>query len=461
MYRRCLMILCLAFGVLAPACATLPRISDKRPNFLIILTDDQRYDTMSYGVMPVTQATLFDQGATFTHAYDTTPLCAPSRANILTGMYAHNDGVETDQSKLYYPNFIYTMQQNGYYTGLVGKYLNSWNGEPRPEFDSWVAFFGGSSRYINPELNDNGTWSTHQGYITDILGDYVVKFLDQAATQPRPFILYFAPNAPHELATPDPIDENKLTNLPPWRPPSFNEPDVSAKPQWLQGKLLTPRVIHGEDEFRRNQLLTLMALDRADAKIFDAMRRNGQLDNTMIIFLTDNALFWGEHRMTQKNSLYEEGVLTPFAVRYPPLIPKPVVENRLVSTLDIPPTILQLAGIPIPANMDGLSMVNLFDGGPWRNALLLEGWPPRGVYAAVHTERYVYAETTGDKSEFYDLQTNPYELGNQIDDPQYQTIIQQLKIQLHLLEAQKGAPPTMAPVWIPTLSPTIVPTPTP
>ena len=257
MYRRYLMIFCLACSVLAPACATLPRINDKRPNFLIILTDDQRYDTMGYGVMPVTQATLFDQGATFTHAYDTTPLCAPSRANILTGMYAHNDGVETDQSRLNYPNFIYTMQQNGYYTGLVGKYLNSWNGEPRPEFDDWVAFFGGSSRYINPDLNDNGTWSTHQGYITDILGDYVVKFLDQAATQPRPFILYFAPNAPHELATPDPIDENKLTNLSPWRPPSFNEPDVSAKPQWLQGKLLTPRVIHGEDEFRRNQLLTL------------------------------------------------------------------------------------------------------------------------------------------------------------------------------------------------------------
>ena len=119
-----------------------------------------------------------------------------------------------------------------------------------------------------------------------------------------------------------------------------------------------------------------MALDRADAKIFDTLKQNGQLDNTMIIFLTDNALFWGEHRMTQKNSLYEEGVHTPFAVRYPPLIPKPVVENRLVSTLDIPPTILQLAGIPIPSNMDGLSLVNLFDGGPWRNALLLEGWPP-------------------------------------------------------------------------------------
>ena len=459
MHRRSLLILCLAGLLASQACATLPRINDRRPNFLIIITDDQRYDTMSYGVMPVTQATLFDQGATFTHAYDTTPLCCPARASLLTGMYAHNTGVKTNDNGLTYPNFIYTMQQNGYYTGLVGKYLNSWDGELRPEFDYWVSFFRGESAYIDPRLNNNGTWSTYKGYITDILGDDVIQFLDQAAKQPRPFILYFAPNAPHQPATPDPIDANKLTNLPAWRPPSFNEADVSDKPQWLQYKLLTPQEITQDDKFRRDQLLTLIALDRADAKIFDAMRQNGQLDNTVIIFLTDNALFWGEHRMTQKDSLYEEGVHTPFAIRYPPLIPKPVVKDQLVANIDIAPTILQLAGIPIPSNMDGLSMVNLFEGGPWRNALLLEGWPPRGSYSAIHTERYVYSETTGDKSEFYDLQTNPYELGNQINDPQYQTIIQQLRVQLHELQAQKGAPPTMAPEWIPTLSPTIVPTP--
>jgi arylsulfatase A-like enzyme len=146
-------------------------------------------------------------------------------------------------------------------------------------------------------------------------------------------------------------------------------------------------------------------------------------------------------------------------MRYPPLVPKPYVDDRLVANIDIAPTLYQLAGLPIPSNMDGLSMVHLFNGGPWRNALLLEGWPPRGIYSAVHTERYIYSETTGDKPEFYDLQTNPYELGNQIDDPVYQTIIQGLKDQLHQLQKQKGAPPAIAPELIPTLNPTIVPTP--
>ncbi len=458
MYNRKFFSMLILAGILfSQSCATLPRINETRPNFLIILTDDQRYDTMSY--MPATVATIFDQGVTFTHGYDTTPLCCPARASILTGMYAHNTGVQTNTDRLNKTTFFYDLHQNGYYTGLVGKYLNSWHGETRPEFDFWVSFFRGESAYIDPRLNDNGKWSTHKGYITDILGDYVIQFLDQAAKQPRPFVLLFAPNAPHQPATPAPMDENKLTDLAPWRPPSFNEADVSQKPQWLQEKLLTPQDIAKDDEFRRDQLLTLIALDRTNARIFDEMKKNGQLDNTMIIFLSDNALLWGEHRMTSKNSLYEEAVHVPFAIRYPPLIPKPYVDDRLVANIDIAPTLYQLAGLRIPSNMDGLSMVNLFNGGPWRNALLLEGWPPRGVYSAIHTERYIYSETTGDKSEFYDLQTNPYELGNQIDDPQYQTIIQQLKDQLHRLEKQKGAPPAMDPSWVPALSPTIIPTP--
>ncbi len=452
-------IFLLIAALLMQSCATLPRLDEKRPNFLIILTDDQRYDTMSY--MPVTQATLFDQGVSFTHAYDTTPLCCPARASILTGEYAHNTGVHTNDDRLNQTTFFYTLHQNGYNTGLVGKYLNSWQGMNRPEFDYWVSFFKGESSYDNPRLNINGSWGTHQGYITDLLGDYAIHFLDQAAKDPRPFVLLFAPNAPHQPATPYAGDENLLTDLAPWRPPSFNEADVSDKPKWLQERLLSPQEIAADDAFRRDQLLTLIALDRVDGRIFNEMKKNGQLDNTVIIFLTDNALLWGEHRMTSKNSLYEEAIHTPFAVRYPPLIPKPYVDSHLVANIDIAPTLYQLAGIPIPSNMDGLSLATLINGGPWRNALLLEGWPPRGTYSAIHTERYIYSETTGDKSEFYDLQVDPYELQNQIDNPYYQTIIQELKDQLHQLEQQHGAPPSMAPDLIPTLSPTIVPSPTP
>lgn len=460
MTRTKLFLSILMIGIiLSQSCSTLPRLNEKRPNFLIMVSDDQRFDTMDY--MPVTKSVVFDQGVTFSHGYITTPLCCPARASILTGEYAHNTGVKTNDDELYKSTFINVLQQNGYYTGLVGKYLNSWDGEIRPEFDYWVSFFRGESAYDDPYLNDNGKWSTQKGYITNILGDYVVQFLDQAAKDPRPFVLYFAPNAPHQPATPAESDKGKLSDLAPYRPPSFNEKDISDKPQWLQERELDATTIQRIDNFRRKQDLSLMALDRADAKIFDTLKKNGQLDNTVIIYISDNGLLYGEHRIFSKNSLYEEAIKVPFALRYPPLVPQPYVENRMVANIDIAPTLYQLAGIRIPSNVDGLSLVNLFDGGPWRNALLFEGWPPRGHYTSIHTERYVYSETRGDISEFYDLQTDPYEMTSQINNPAYKDIIDALRQQLHLLVDQQGTPPRLSPELIPTLNPTIVPTQSP
>lgn len=445
--------------VVSQSCSTLPRINDKRPNFLIMVSDDQRFDTMDY--MPVTKSVIFDQGVTFSHGYITTPLCCPARASILTGMYAHNTDVKTNDDPLNKETFINILQQNGYYTGLVGKYLNSWKGEIRPEFDYWVSFFKGESAYYDPYLNDNGKWSTHKGYITNILGDYVVQFLNQAARDPRPFVLLYAPNAPHQPATPFKGDLGKLSNLAPYRPPSFNEKDISDKPLWLQERELDDATIQRIDNFRRKQLLSLIALDRSNAEIFDALKKNGQLDNTVIIYLSDNGLLYGEHRISSKNSLYEEAIKVPFALRYPALVPKPYVDDRMVANIDIAPTLYQLAGIPIPSNVDGLSMVNLFNGGPWRDALLFEGWPPRGHYTSIHTERYVYSETKGDIAEFYDLQTDPYEMTSQIGNPAYQGIIQILRDQLHRLEDQTGAPPSLSPELIPTINPTLASTASP
>jgi arylsulfatase A-like enzyme len=425
--------------ILLTSCATLPRLNDKRPNFLIIISDDQRFDTMNY--MPLTQAAIFDQGVSFTNGFITTPLCCPARASILTGMYAHNTGVHTNDDPLNKPTFIYDLHQNGYYTGLVGKYLNSWKGEIRPEFDYWVSFFRGESAYDDPYLNINGTWSTPKGYITDILGGYVTEFLDRAAKNPRPFVLIFAPNAPHQPATPFEGDSGQFTGLAPFRPPSFNEADISDKPLWVQDQVLDDAAIQRIDNFRRKQLLTLIALDRVNERIFEALKQNGQLDNTVIIYLSDNGLLWGEHRISSKNSFYEEATRVPFALRYPPLVPTPYKEDRLVANIDIAPTLYQLAGLSIPPNVDGLSLVNLFEGGPWRDALLIEGWPPRGYFSSVHTARYVYSETKGDRSEFYDLLQDPFELQNQLDNPDDQDIIAGLKEKLQELQAQSGSGP--------------------
>ena len=424
----------------ATGCQSISQ-TQNRPNFLIIVTDDQRYDTMEY--MPNTQELIFDQGATFTNGYITTPLCCPSRSSILTGMYAHNHGVLENNLKLKHTTFMETMHENGYYTGLVGKYLNSWNGDPRPEYDYWVSYFRGETRYYRPDLNVNGEWIRHEDqYVTYVLGDYAVDFLDNAARQDKPFILLFTPNAPHEPVTPANEDLDLLQDLPPHRPPSFNEADISDKPAWLAERPpLTEEEIAVSDEFRRNQLLTLISLDRTIGRIMTELQSSGMLDNTFVLFISDNGKFWGEHRITSKNGMYDEASRVPFAIRYPPLITTPYIDSdHVVANIDIAPTILELANLSIPASMDGLSLIRLLSGNAdWREGVLLEGWPPRGVYAAVHTNRYVYAETIDDKSEFYDLQNDPYQLENLIDDPVYQDLIEHHKELLHKINIQKQA----------------------
>ena len=426
------------FATALSGCSALPIKEDTRPSFIIILTDDQRYDTMQY--MPQTQKWIFDQGVTFTNAFLTTPLCCPSRSSILTGMYAHNHGVHDNDGELKFKTVFEDLHAAGYYTGLVGKYLNTWDGERRPEFDYWVSFAHGESRYNNPRLNVNGEWIRHQDqYITYVLEDYVIKFIDQAAKKRKPFVLLFAPNAPHDPATPADEDKNKLKDLSPYRPPSFNEADMSDKPGWLASDPpLNNQEIAALDKFRRDQILTLFSLDRSIDHVMSKLKETNELDKTLVIFLSDNGKQWGEHRMTSKNSYYEESSRTPFGLRYPALVPKPYVENGIIANIDIAPTLYDLAGLPIPSSVDGLSLVKLLHkDSQWRKGILIEGWPGRGVYTAIHTDRYLYAETTGDRTELYDLEKDPYELTNVIDDPQYKDVIAELKVMLEQ-EKNKG-----------------------
>ncbi|MBK8780213.1 MAG: sulfatase-like hydrolase/transferase [Anaerolineales bacterium] len=445
MEKKIINLLLLFSLIILQACEALPRFNDTRPNFLIILTDDQRYDTMQY--MPKTQSLIFDQGVIFQHGYITAPLCCPSRASILTGRYAHNHDVWINEDELHYKTVFDYLDENGYYTGLIGKYLNTWNAEKRPEFDFWVSYKFGETRYQNPLLNVNGEFIRHQGqYVTYALGDYAMEFLDKSTHKSRPFALLLAVNAPHNPYTPAPEDTDMQIELPP-RLPSFNELDVSDKPAWIGLKDPPPDEarIQTLDEMRRGQILTLMALDRTLEKVLAKLEETGEMDNTVIIFLSDNGLHWGEHRfIAQKNTLYEESVHVPYAIRYPPLIPEPYVENKVVANIDIAPTLLDLAGIPIPDEMDGLSLVNLLTRqDDWREGVLIEGWPPRGEFAAIHTERYVYAETVLDQYapssdpqlELYDLEKDPYQMQSVAYDPQYKELIAKLKA---LLEQEKN-----------------------
>jgi len=417
------------------------------PNFLIIISDDQRYDTMDY--MPRTQARIFDQGVTFSRGYVTTPQCCPSRSSILTGMYAHNHHVYNNEVPLKETTLIERLHEHGYYTGDVGKYLNSWDGSYRPEFDFWTVFSGPAPGYFNPRLNINGDWREHQGYMTYILRDYALEFLRKAAQQDEPFALVFAPSAPHAPADPAPGDEKLYADLSPYRPPSYNEADLSGKPEWLQKRpLLIGNQIEGLDRFRRKQLQTLNALDQSVDSVLALLDEQGQANNTLVLYISDNALFWGEHRFDDaKLYPYEEAIHVPFALRYPPLTSKPRVESRLVANVDIAPTLYELAGIPIPPQVDGHSLVPLLRGETaWRDALLIEGWPLHRLYisyAAIRTDRYMYVDTEGDRPELYDMKDDPYQLKNQVNNPAYATTVTDLKQRL-----EQVRPPQPKRTWL-------------
>lgn len=402
---------------------------DNRPNFLIIMTDDQSHDTLVDPFMPHTKAMIADQGITFTRGYMSTALCCPSRSSFLTGKYARHHGVRTNRDRLTLPTVANDLHDAGYFTGLVGKYLNSWPGDARPEYDYWNCWRRG---YIDPLRNVQGKFMNVSGYITYIDRDAALDFLNQVPDG-QPFFLLFTPHAPHAPATPAPGDETLYTDLPPWRPPSFNPEDQSDKPAWLANRRpLTPEQVRVEvDEFRLKQLQCLHSVDLAVRDILNKLQEQGKLDHTFVVFYSDNGYFWGEHRLLHKNRVYEEASRGPFALRYTPLVKQPRVEDRLIQVIDLAPTMYELAGLPIPKDIDGKSLVPLMCGtDTWRDAILLEGWPGRQHYQAIRTERYVYVETDYDLAELYDTVADPYQLNNLVSDPDYINVVRRLRRRL-------------------------------
>lgn len=443
--------LCLAGSLLmlAAGCASsveTPTGQARRPNFLIIISDDQRHDTLGR-FMPITQGRIFGEGVTFTNGYVTTPLCCPSRSSILTGMYASRHGVHTNDAPLRKTTFVERLHAAGYHTGLIGKYLNSWDGSALPQFDLLAAFSHSEQTYDNPRLSINGSWKNHEGYITAILRDYALDFLDEVARQDTPFALIFAPPAPHFPAQPAPGDKDLYPDLPPYRPPNYNEADLSGKPQWLQKMPPLDAERQTEiDHFRRKQLQTLWSLDQAVGAILDRLQRQHRLDDTVIFYLSDNGVFWGEHRLAKgKNHAYEPSIRVPFAMRYPRLIDRGRVEPRLVANIDIAPTIYDLAGLPIPEDVQGRSLLPLLQGpSGWREEVLIEGWS-RPAYAAVHTARFVYIDTKGRFAELYDLERDPYQLENRANDPAYAPVVTDMRARLLRLRPQGWPPPAVEP----------------
>ena len=444
-----------------------PLPSEDPPNILLIVSDDQPFYTANY--TPAILNEIFAKGTTFSDAFISTSLCCPSRASILTGLYAHNHGVIDNNVPLTNTTFFEAIKDNAnlddnYRTALVGKYLNSQSGDCREEFDYWVAFPGTGPWYngtTNQPLNVNCKWMQFNNtYSTYLLRDYALQFLNDTIMEGKPFVMQFAPFNPHAGAAMLAQEDANLypNGLPSYYlPPTFNEVDVSDKPAWVQA--LPPgcpdrEVSECEEAYKQKQLTlarNLASFDRSVEALLDFLESKGELSNTLIIYINDNGAIQGEHRTFSKhwmikNVHYKESVKAIMGARWDDgHIPIGQTSYELVGNIDIAPTIYDVLGLTPPYPLDGRSLLDLWlvDGGsssePWRQSFLLEHWNPRYTDATIVTKSWSYTETKGDKPELYDREKDPYELNNLwcslADDPfcAYSETITNLAAELRLL----------------------------
>ena len=414
----------------------------ERPNIVFVLTDDQSLESVAR--MPYVSSRT--DWITFDNAFLNVALCCPSRASILTGQYSHHTGVEDNQgaASLRETETVATwLQGAGYQTALLGKYLNGYTGvRIPPGWDEWQAFT--KVGYFDYALNENGRIVAHGSaeadYSTDVLARRAQRFI---ARQTGPFFLYLAPTSPHAPRTAAPRHRDQFIDTPIIEPPSFNEADVSDKPAWVQA--LAPTDQAAMENQRRKQYRSLLAVDDMVRDLFTSLQDNGELDTTVVVFMTDNGYSFGEHRYARKTCAYEECIRTPLLVRYPGAAAKHV--SALAQNVDIAPTFAHLAGVTPPIAEDGRNLVPLLRGvtTTWRDSVLLH-WNGRRpdspdpedvtdvpAFWGVRTKRYKYVELETGERELYDLRVDPYELDNRAGDAALADIRADLAARLEVL----------------------------
>jgi N-acetylglucosamine-6-sulfatase len=438
------------------------RAQDTRPNIVLILTDDQTYDTLpsTPPSMPWLQRQIIDPSGHWidlTNAFINTPLCCPSRATILTGQWSHHTGVLGNRfgDRLNQNETIATwLHAAGYWTGLVGKYLNAYPfGEGPfvpPGWDRWFAKENESAStvYYDYPYVDNGiqklAGDQPQFYATDFLANQAVKFIQQApATQP--FFLYFATSAPHDPWVPPPRYRTTFQNLDIPLPPDLNQSNVSGMPPWIRA---LPRLSRGQvaREVRdmRRERECLLAVDDAVREVIGAIRSRGDTNRTVIFYLTDNGYSFGEHRWMTKECPYEECIRTPFAVDVPGVAAR--TDPTPVSNADLAPTMAALAGIEPGAPVDGANLVPLLTGtgpAPARRGILIEwaGFNPVPRWWGIRTANFAYIETAPNWVELYDITgrlgpADPFELHNVANRPRYSAVRSRLAAALARLRSR-------------------------
>jgi N-acetylglucosamine-6-sulfatase len=491
---RVLVMICTLFVVALGAASAAGGGDDDRDdhklNVVVLMTDDQTVDSLR--VMPRTRALLADRGTTFTRTFATYPLCCPSRATYLTGQYPHNHGVLgnrpptggygalTDRANTL-PGWL---RREGYDTIHIGKYLNGYGRDEAatvpPGWSDWHGSVDPSTYLMwGYRLNENGTIHQYgrpnverpELYQTDVYRDKAIEAIRSRASGDTPFLLSVAFLAPHAEAAAGrraqsvrsaPRHRGTFANEPIPRAPSFDEADVSDKPAFMGAAYgrLRPGQVARIDAAERSRLESLLAVDEAVEAIVGALRDTGELDETLILFTSDNGFFAGQHRVPGgKYLVYEPSVRLPMLVRGPG-IPAGRTSDELVANVDLAATVVDAADADAGRRLDGRSLLP-FARSPSREsdrALLLETGqtadngdldqdggpggtrPGRRVptYRAVRTSRYKYVEySTGDR-ELYDLRRDPDELASVHADPRYARTLAALQRELRRLRRCSG-----------------------
>ena len=462
-------IIRLALFFVAVMFSQLQAVAAGPMNVIFILTDDQRYDEIGF-MNPILKTPNMDrlaaEGVHFRNAFVTTSLCSPSRASILTGQYMHNHGVVDNNSGIaegtvFFPQYL---QNAGFQTAFFGKWHmgeaesgSAKSDDPQPGFDHWLSFAGQGNYYpvvkngkVN-QLNLNGEHVPQRGYITDELTDYTLDWLKNGRDEDRPFFIYLSHKAVHADFSPPPRYENLYTDaeFPVPASQADTEENYRGKPMWVKNQRNS---WHGVDfpyhmdldvqAYKRRYLQTLTAVDDSIGRISAWLKDNGLADNTIIVLMGDNGFMFGEHGLIDKRNAYEESMRVPLLAYIPGLDQPGLVVEEIVAGIDIGPTMLDIAGVnDMPAQFEGQSLLPLALGEKredWREDLLYEyywefNYPMTPTTFALRGERYKLIQYHGiwDLEELYDLQNDPKEMNNLIDDPEFLEVRVRLRKELH------------------------------
>jgi arylsulfatase A-like enzyme len=475
-----------------------PGASSGGPNVVVVMTDDQRSDDM--GPLANTTRLLGGAGVTFTRFYSSYPVCCPARATFFTGQYAQNHGVDclyprcgggygALNQRQYLPVWL---EEAGYATAHVGKFLNGYGKEEGTPLvpNGWTEWYGlrdhSTYRMWGYKMHEKGPGDEEgrtrqfgrvlrerpRYYQTRVLTDKAVDFIRRRSADPAPFFLSVAYLAPHhesghtqdltgKLVRPAPNDRGRYAALPLPRPPNYNESDLDDKPWFVA------RWNHAITSKREAAITTrfhqrweaLLAVDRGVARIVEELRRTGELDNTYVIFTSDNGYMQGEHRVPEGKMLpYDASTHLPLIIRGPG-IPRGRRTKALAGDVDLAPTILEMTPARTSRALDGRSVlpfarnvglrslrpflhttsgqgarghVNTREGGAKGTQSRVPAW------SAVRTTRWLYVEYKGGQRELFDLSRDPWELRSMVGNPSIRPRIRTLRRVLSDLRTCRG-----------------------